>query len=122
MTNRHAEQIIRAAARGLRPSRADACLRVVAGRLCLRGRPGSCKGCPYGRAFTLDIWDRARMWLDASGNRVLTLEPSWPPSTDNLADLRAAAAELGLTVTVEPPERSFYYPGHTHLITITRAT
>lgn len=124
MTNRHAEQIIRAAARGLRPSRARKCMRVVAGRRCLwaSDHPRGCQGCRNGLDVGL-VWDHPRIWLDATGRHVLTLEPYdyGMRGEEDLDVIRTAAAELGLTVTVEPPERSFWNPGHTHLITIRRA-
>lgn len=124
MTDHYDEQIARAAERGLRPSRARVCMRVVAGRRCLwaSDHPRGCQGCRNGLDVGL-VWDHPRIWLDATGRHVLTLEPYdyGLRGEEEFDVVRAAAAELGLTVTVEPPESSLYYPGHTHLITITRA-
>lgn len=115
MINEHAEQLRLAAENyGLRPSRAHVCPRVVAGKRCLSYHEEPCL-CQKHHS----LLDHGRVWLDRQGRRVVTGEPYHVAKAD-LVDLAADMATLGLRVTVKPQSESFWYPGHTHLIFITR--
>ncbi|WP_433364227.1 hypothetical protein [Streptosporangium sp. CA-115845] len=114
MTNHHWEQERRAVeALGVRPATARVCPRLVAGKRCLASnRPCACL--PYHH-----LLDHGRIWLDQEGRYVLTGEP-YEIDDHNLGRFTADMAELGLQVSVKPKSESFWYPGHTFLIVITR--
>jgi hypothetical protein len=109
----HAEHQARAAEwHGLRPSKATACPRVVAGKRCLVGntRDELCVCQRHQR-----LLDHSRMWLDDKRRNVLTGEP-YDVDLADLVDLHAELAALGLEVTVAG--RSPWNPGETFLLLI----
>lgn len=98
----------------LRPSGAEICPRVVAGRRCVAFRSDG-RRCICER-LTHPVLDHARMWLTPDGGHVLTFEP-YSLSTDNLAAL-AELSPLGLELSISG--YSPWNPGATFLCTITK--
>jgi hypothetical protein len=96
-----------------RPSTAPACPRVVAGKRCLTGTGDRLCLCERHR----HLLDHGRAWLTPDGHGVMTGEP-YDTTTEELADLSADLAPLGLRATVTG--RSLWNPGYTLLIIITR--
>lgn len=96
----------------LRPSKAPACPRVVAGKRCQVGNDqGLLCVCHRHRP----VLDHGRMWLDEDGKHVLTGEP-YDVALAGLLGLQVDLDELGLRATVTG--RSPWNPGYTFLITI----
>jgi hypothetical protein len=114
MTDHHESQHSRAAARGLRPSTAKACPRVVAGKRCGAGLAGACVCQTYRR-----VLDHGRIWLDQDGRHLLTGEP-YDLSPRSVAEFTAAMTELGLSVSLSG--RSMWNPGQCLLVTVRRAS
>jgi hypothetical protein len=103
----------RAAERGLRPSSAAVCPRVVAGKHC---RVNGVDLCVCQRHHHL--LDHGRIWLNRAGQYVLTGEP-YELTPDALQEF---AADLdGLSLTVAVSGRSMWNPGDCLLVTIRRA-
>ncbi|WP_326646613.1 hypothetical protein OG884_18480 [Streptosporangium sp. NBC_01755] len=65
------------------------------------------------------LLDHGRIWLDQEGRYVLTGEP-YEIDGHNLGRFTKDMAALGLQISVKPKSESFWYPGHTFLILITR--
>lgn len=99
---------------GLRPSRANACPRVVAGRRCVayNDERRLCICQTYRR-----LLDHGRMWLDESGRHVLTGEP-YDIDTAELVEFIGELDRVGLAVTVGA--RSLWNPGQCVLIRVLR--
>lgn len=97
----------------LRPSRACACPRVVAGKRCVAynsSKPCICQGIQH-------VMDHARIWLDQRGRHVLTGEP-YSATGEEITALIASVAEFGLSVRLSG--MSPWNPGYTFLILITK--
>ncbi|WP_219471261.1 hypothetical protein [Nonomuraea rhizosphaerae] len=111
----HDDQTRRAAELlGLRPSRARACPRVVAGARCRAnkleedGQPCLCQRHRH-------LLDHGRAWFDADGKRVLTGEP-YNADGHEIAELVTDMDTLGLRVTISG--RSPWNPNETFLVQI----
>lgn len=99
---------------GLRPAKAQVCPRIVAGKRCLayNGHSEMCVCQVHYR-----LLDHGRIWLDATGQHVLTGEP-YDAHGDDLAALLVDLAALGLRATITA--HSMWNPGSTVLILIRR--
>jgi hypothetical protein len=114
MTDHQESQRERATARGLRPSSAHVCPRVVAGKRCAAGVPAVCVCQTYRR-----VLDHGRIWLDEEGHHILTGEP-YDLAAADLSEFAAAMTALGLSVTLSG--RSMWSPGNCLLVTVRRAS
>jgi hypothetical protein len=99
---------------GLRPSKAHACPKRVAGVRC-NGLPNEvgASNCMH-RDYSV-LHDHARMWLDGNGAYVLTTE-TYSFSEDRFRAAQAHLSALGLTAVVA--DESPWYPGNTTMIII----
>jgi len=98
---------------GLRPSRAQTCLRVVLGKRCVDGwyRRCLCRTVQRGPLF-----DHVKIWLDQGGRHVLTTEP-YGITRQTLAELIEQTSHLGIAMTIS--DRSPWYPRFTALLLLT---
>ncbi|HUV06035.1 MAG TPA: hypothetical protein VMX94_13180 [Armatimonadota bacterium] len=103
---------------GLKESHGHCCLRRLQGLKCLKYHQKRCEDCDRAEANRA-IWDHPTIWIKGGKPYMIVLHPYYVRD-DELNQLQQLCGSRGLVCNVRPKEESFYRPGGTWMIEISR--